>query len=107
MQPSELTLSARYVFPVDAPPIESGCVRIAEGRIVYVGKLDRESDEDLGNAAIVPGLVNAHTHLELSNLRAKNFTSRDFAGWLRRVVEQRRRLTRSGVAHAIQRGIDS
>ncbi len=103
----ELTLRARYVFPVDAPPIESGCVRILGDRISYVGPADRTPDVELGNAAIVPGFVNAHTHLELSGLRAKDVAAPDFATWLRRVIEARRGQNAAQISHAIQRGIDA
>jgi cytosine/adenosine deaminase-related metal-dependent hydrolase len=103
----ELTLQARYVFPVDGPPIESGSIRIAAERITYVGPSDRAPDLDLGNSAIVPGFVNAHTHLELSSLRAKEFAAPDFTGWLKRVIAARQGQNAMSVAHAVQRGIDA
>jgi imidazolonepropionase-like amidohydrolase len=43
-------------------------VTIDHGRVVAVGKrspVDRTAGEDLGDVAVLPGLVNAHTHLEL------------------------------------------
>src|SRR6185437_5239103 len=72
MRAHALTLAARYVFPVEGPPIEGGGVTIRDGRIGWLGPLDgRKPDHDLGNAAIVPGFVNAHTHLELSSLKRR------------------------------------
>ena len=60
---------ARYVFPVESPPIAGGTVAVHGGRIVRVGPRERgEAAVDLGNVAILPGLVNAHTHLEFSQL---------------------------------------
>ncbi len=90
------TLQARFVFPVESPPIENGCVTIKEGRIAWVGPASaREGDIDLGNTAIVPGFVNAHTHLELDPLDDEDGSgwNDDMVGWLRRVVGQRRRTT--------------
>ena len=60
-------LKARWVFPVDRLPIESGVVETANGLIVAVRRAKpKEVAEDLGDVAIVPGLVNAHAHLEFS-----------------------------------------
>ena len=62
-------LKARYVFPVSAKPIVNGMVGIQDERIAAVGEhVAADSVEDLGNVAILPGLVNAHTHLEFSDL---------------------------------------
>jgi cytosine/adenosine deaminase-related metal-dependent hydrolase len=61
------TLAARYVFPVTGDPIADGAVVVDQGRIVAVGRgLRRGPFQHLGNVALLPGLVNAHTHLELS-----------------------------------------
>ncbi|MGC8642919.1 MAG: amidohydrolase family protein [Isosphaeraceae bacterium] len=96
MRRDTLTLQARYVFPVEGPPIEGGLVRLQQGRIGWVGSdVDRTGDLDLGNVAIVPGLVNAHTHLELARLDGEETRDdakgpEDFITWLRRVMDQRR-----------------
>jgi len=66
-----ITLRARYVFPVDGPPIDGGTITIRGPRIVAVGEPQTVGEvHDLGDVAIVPGLVNAHTHLEFSDLAA-------------------------------------
>lgn len=96
MRRDTLTLQARYVFPVEGAPIEDGLVRLQQGRIGWVGPArGQEGDLDLGNVAIIPGFVNAHTHLELSRLdsdgsREEADGTESFIGWLKRVVEQRR-----------------
>src|SRR5439155_19461548 len=83
----EWSLSARWVFPVDGPPLERGVVVIAGERIVAVEPAGgRTADRDLGNVAILPGLVNAHTHLDLTGLRGLCPPSSDFTGWLRQVI---------------------
>jgi cytosine/adenosine deaminase-related metal-dependent hydrolase len=85
------TLTARWVFPVSGPPLERGTVSIRGERIVAVEpRGQRQADHDLGNSAVLPGLVNAHTHLDLTGLRGQVPPSPDFTGWLRAVVQHRR-----------------
>lgn len=83
-------LSAKYVLPISAEPIAGGAVAIENERIVAVGKRDEivekfpgSSDENFGEAAILPGFVNAHSHLEITAMRG--FLDRfdaDFFSWL-------------------------
>lgn len=64
-----VALRARLIFPIAAPPIFDGCVTISGERIVAVGRSPGDAESiDLGDVAILPGLVNAHTHLEFSDL---------------------------------------
>lgn len=59
------------VYPVDRPAIDGGTVTIEDERILAVGPRDEVAGpvEDLGDVALVPSFVNAHTHLEFSHLR--------------------------------------
>ena len=84
-------LRARYVFPVIGPPIEGGIVTFCGERIVAVGKTSDVPATDLGNKAIVPGIVNAHTHLEFSDLTAPlGEPGEPLPTWIRRVISYRR-----------------
>jgi cytosine/adenosine deaminase-related metal-dependent hydrolase len=104
---SEWSLTARWVFPVDAPPLERGVITIAGDRIHAVELHGtRTADYDLGNAAILPGLVNAHTHLDLSGLRGKCPPTPEFTHWLRRVVSHRRNQLPTQIASDISEGIE-
>ncbi|MBW3623301.1 MAG: amidohydrolase family protein [Armatimonadetes bacterium] len=83
-----MILSARWVLPLSAPPLLRGAVRICGDRIEAVGPLPRlleESDGDshldLGNAILLPGLVNAHCHLDYTYLRAVG-PDLDFPDWI-------------------------
>jgi cytosine/adenosine deaminase-related metal-dependent hydrolase len=107
MRTSELVLKARYVFPVDGPVIRDGCVHVQAHRIIHVGPSAGTPTLDLGNAAIVPGFVNAHTHLDLSGLRAKELGGSSFVNWLRAVIAARREMDAKAVHHAVGRGIDA
>ncbi len=63
---------ARWVVPVTQPPIENGCVVENDGRILYVGEADGApdgDDHDFGESVLLPGLINSHTHLELTSMR--------------------------------------
>lgn len=108
------TLRARWVFPVSAPPISDGTVTIDCDCILAVEPAgSRPIDLDLGDVAVLPGLVNAHTHLDLTGMRGLAPPSPDFVGWLRQVVAHRRdRSTeqipediREGLAESIRAGV--
>src|SRR6266513_508067 len=84
-----LRVRARFVHPVTAPPIEDGAVLVDDrGTIAAVGPHPRvptprgARELDFPQASLVPGLVNTHTHLELTHLAGKN-SERDFAAWIR------------------------
>lgn len=93
--------SARWVLPIISPLIEDGAVAFEESTIIAVGPrteiVARFPDarvEDFGEAAILPGLVNAHSHLELTVMRG--FLEReenDFFAWLRKLTLARLAMT--------------
>ncbi len=87
------SLQARVVYPVDRPPIEHGVVTIDGERIVAVGtKADGGGVIDLGNVALLPGLVNAHTHLEFSYLQQPlGQPGMQLVDWIRLVIAERGR----------------
>lgn len=84
-------MKARWVFPVERPPIENGIVEIANGIITDVRRAKpQEVAEDLGDVAILPGLVNAHTHLEFSHVTQPFEPSLPFTSWIRSLMAYRR-----------------
>lgn len=101
-----LVVSARWVIPVDGPALAHGTVAMGGGRILAVEPHGRRSaDVDLGDAAILPGLVNAHTHLDLSGLRGRVPPSPDFTAWLRAVIEHRHGLTTTAIEADVSTGV--
>ncbi len=63
-------IRARYVFPAAGRPIVEGTLAIRGDRIVGVGSRSGQTGvENLGNVAILPGFVNAHTHLDFSGVK--------------------------------------
>jgi len=109
------TFTARWVFPVSGPPLPHGTVAVQGDSIAAVEPHGvRTPDEDLGNVALIPGLVNAHTHLDLSGARGR-ITPTDpahFTDWLRGVIafrrtrtpEQTQADTRAGLAECLRFG---
>jgi len=84
---------ARWLLPVTSPPVPRGTVAVDDtGRIAYVGPrahAPRGDDHELGDAILLPGLVNAHTHLELTAMRGI-LEPLEFASWIRTVARARR-----------------
>src|SRR5262249_36584248 len=100
------SLRARWVFPVSGPPIPDGVVTVEGERIVALGAAaDRTPDLDLGDVAVLPGLVNAHTHLDLSGMRGLAPPTPDFTAWLRQVIAHRRTRSPEQVRADIRAGL--
>ena len=65
-------LSADWVLPVAGAPIERGAVAFENGRIAAVGPASELGEgERFADSVIVPGLVNAHTHLAMNLFRGR------------------------------------
>ncbi len=71
-----MLLTARYVLPVSGPHIENGAVLVRGAEIAAVGDADAlkaahpdEEVRDYGHAALMPGFIDLHTHLEFSAMR--------------------------------------
>ena len=107
---------AAWVIPIAGPPIRHGWVAVDRGRVVALGRRsppedgkDGFADQDLGRVALLPGLVNAHTHLELSYLRGEIAPASEFVTWIRRVMAARKRRpdpSAREVVHTVEQAID-
>jgi len=103
-------VSAGWVIPVDGPPIADAFVAWEDGRIVEVGPGRAERHYD--DALILPGLVNAHSHLEYA-VYAGFGDGLAFGGWLTDHIARKRRLegddmvaiARLGAAESLASGI--
>ncbi len=91
---------AAWILPIAEPPIRDGWFAVDRGRIVAYGSLgpagrrglaDGAHEVDLGDVAVMPGLCNAHTHLELSYLRDEVPPASQFVTWIRGVIAARRK----------------
>ncbi|HEV7365719.1 MAG TPA: amidohydrolase family protein [Gemmatimonadales bacterium] len=104
-------LAARWVIPVNRAPIERGAVLIGtDGRITAVGPdavVPRPHDTPavgFDDAVILPGLINTHTHLELTGFAAQ-VPEREFAAWIRRLRELKTTRTATEYVAAARRGL--
>jgi 5-methylthioadenosine/S-adenosylhomocysteine deaminase len=94
-----MLLTARYVLPVSADPIENGAVLVRDDRIVEIGPADellhRHPDEvvrDFGLGALMPGFVDLHTHLEYSAFRGL-VDDAPYSKWKMQLLAKEERLT--------------
>lgn len=106
-----LILAARYLLPVSHPPIRDGALLIEGARIRAVGprvSLRRQypgpAVRDLGEAILLPGLVNVHTHLELSALRGDVLPGHSFVDWVLNLLQRKRGLSWEAYATAAEAG---
>ena len=84
---------AAWVVPIEGEPIRDGWVMVNGDRIVALGRRaanDSTKGVELGDVAVMPGLVNAHTHLEFSYLRDQVAPASSFTGWARQIISARR-----------------
>lgn len=94
-----MLLAARYVIPVSAAHIEDGAVLVSGDRVVEVGpraELEaRHPDEELhdfGLAALLPGFVDTHTHLEYTAFRG-SVDDVPYTQWKMQVLRKEAALT--------------
>jgi len=107
----EIILAAAWVAPMVQPMIAGGAVVIGGGRILDVGferdvraKYPRVEVRDLGSSILLPGLVNAHTHLELSDCACGSPPADGFASWLVGML-RRTRISPEEMENAVTRAI--
>lgn len=82
---------ARWVLPITQPPVENGTVVERDGIITYVGPratAPAGEDYELGDSILMPGLVNVHTHLELTAMRGF-LEDCSFASWIDQLRQSR------------------
>ncbi len=101
-------LAADHVLPISSEPITDGALAFASGEILAVGsaaeiqaKYPSAEIENFGKAAILPGFVNCHSHLELTAMRgALDNVEHDFRAWLLKINELRTGMTDEDIERA-------
>jgi 5-methylthioadenosine/S-adenosylhomocysteine deaminase len=106
-----LRIRAGSVHPVTAPPIEDGAVLVDDhGTIASVGPNALVPTPpgtralEFPHARLLPGLVNTHTHLELTHLAGKD-AEREFAGWIRTLRALKDATTSEAFLHSAEQGV--
>src|SRR5262249_13839399 len=109
---------ASWLLPIAEPAIRNGWVAVEGGRIAAYGAPgpagrrgfdDGAREIDLGDVVLLPGLCNAHTHLELSYLRDEVPPASEFVAWIRAVIAARRSRPDPAAAEivdAVERALD-
>ncbi len=106
-----MVIRARAVVTMDGAPIENGAVRIAGAKIAAVGtwsdvRRDAPADEvvDLGERALLPGLINAHCHLDYTMMRGSIARPNSFTSWVGEINNRKAALTRDDYLASIAGG---
>jgi aminodeoxyfutalosine deaminase len=105
-----MIIRARTVVPMEGEPIHDGAVAVSGGKITDVGPFrevrKRQSGEvlDLGERVLMPGLINAHCHLDYTMLRGTIPPQRSFSGWIQAINAQKAKLTEQDYVDSIHAG---
>jgi cytosine/adenosine deaminase-related metal-dependent hydrolase len=105
-----MILKARTLVTMAGPPLHDGAVVVEDDRIVAVGPvadLAGTTDGqtiDLGDVALLPGLINAHCHLDYTMLRRAIDPPKSFTAWVQRINALKRSLDSADYLAAIRRG---
>jgi aminodeoxyfutalosine deaminase len=108
-----MIIRARTVVTMDGPPIENGAVAVSGAQIVDVGKFDEIKTRnvcgivDLGEQALLPGLINAHCHLDYTCLCGKIPPPKSFTDWIRAINAQKAKLSPEDYLASIHEGFEA
>ncbi len=113
----DIIYAASWLINPDAPPVAGGALLVRDGRIVETGTLSdlrRRSSApvvDYPGSVILPGFVNAHTHLELTHFpswlhnSSVDYAPRRFTDWIIQLIKIKRSLAAEAYPHSIQEGV--
>src|SRR6266446_5276121 len=105
-----MIVRARTVVTMNGPPIENGAIAVCGNQIVDAGNFDEikacHTGEviDLGEQALLPGLINAHCHLDYTCLRGKIPPQKSFSDWIRAINTEKAQLSTHDYIASINEG---
>src|ERR1700730_16364347 len=106
-----MIIRAKVVVTMDGPPIENGAVAISGDRILEVGKFadvtkkySTEEIVDLSEQALLPGLINAHCHLDYTCLHGKIPRQKSFTDWIQAINAEKAKLSPKDYVRSINEG---
>src|SRR5262245_21420650 len=105
-----MIIRARVVVTMEGAPIENGAIAVSRDRIVDAGRFNeiktRNAGEivDLGERVLLPGLINAHCHLDYTCLRGRIATQKSFADWIRTINAEKSKFSPNDFLASIDDG---
>lgn len=106
-----MIIRTRTVVTMDGAPVHNGAVAISDNQIIDVGKFPEVSARhpgknivDLGEQAVLPGLINAHCHLDYTCLRGKIPPRKSFTDWIRAINAEKADLSHEHYVASINEG---
>ena len=105
-----MIIRAHTVVTMDGAPIDNGAVAVSGNEIADVGKFSEITAHnageivDLGEQALLPGLINAHCHLDYTCLRGKIPPQKSFADWIRAINAEKAKLSPKEYLASIDKG---
>jgi cytosine/adenosine deaminase-related metal-dependent hydrolase len=106
-----MIIRAKVVATMDGPPIENGAVAVSGERLVDVGKFSDVAKKyssvetvDLGEQILLPGLINAHCHLDYTCLRGKIPSQKSFTDWIHAINAAKAKLSLDDYVASINEG---
>ena len=103
---------ADVVLPVASAPIRRGAVRVEGAEVVAVGPAaelvprEGEAVTDLGESVLLPGLINAHCHLDFTRFKGTISPKQSFTEWIKTINALRRSFTTQDYVDAIGEGFE-
>ena len=107
-----MIIRARIVATMDGAPIENGAVAVSGNRIVDIGRFDdiktrnAGNTVDLGEQVLLPGLINAHCHLDYTCLRGKIPPQKSFTDWVQAINAEKSELSPKNYIASINDGFE-
>jgi cytosine/adenosine deaminase-related metal-dependent hydrolase len=105
-----MIIRARIVVTMDGAPIDNGAVAVSGNRIADVGRFDdikthnAGTTVDLGERVLLPGLINAHCHLDYACLRGKISPQKSFTNWIQAINAEKSELSPKDYVASINNG---
>lgn len=105
-----MIIRARALVTMDGAPIENGAIALAGNKIADVGswpdvqRRNLGQTEDLGECVLLPGLINAHCHLDYTELRGQIAPQASFAGWIGEINTRKAAFTADDYLRSIAQG---
>jgi len=111
----KLLISADTILPISSEPLKGGALYIEDGKIQDIGsvsqlksKFSRIKHIELGHGILLPGFINAHTHLELGWIKNRIGGFKGFTQWLQQIIGAKREgITNQQIEDSVVLGIKS